>query len=194
MNSDALDSYEKMPDEKRVDENKPRLADSPQCERVFISIGSNAGEKHLNVCGAIDALGQLDVTEIKSVSSLYRTEPFEQDSDAWFINCVVELKTMLPPLELLDRIEEIEVNLGRKSKRGNEPRSIDIDIVLYGDLIVRFPRLCVPHPRMAKRRFVLEPLAEIAPNVVHPLLKSTASDMNSKAIGQKVFREELYNA
>ncbi|MEE8484476.1 MAG: 2-amino-4-hydroxy-6-hydroxymethyldihydropteridine diphosphokinase [Nitrospinota bacterium] len=189
MSSEAMHSYEK-----KAGEKKTRLADSPQCERVFISIGSNEGEKHLNVCGAIDALGLLDVTEIKSVSSLYRTEPCGHVSDSWFINCVVELKTMLPPLELLDRVEEIEVNLGRKNKRGNEPRSVDLDIVLYGDLIVRFPRLCVPHPRMAKRRFVLEPLAEIAPNVVHPLLKSTASDLNSKTLGQKVFREELYNA
>lgn len=164
---------------------------STKYEKVYLSIGSNLGDKHGNVRKAMDSIDSLDNARVMAESSFYSAEPIGQNTGLRFTNCAVEIMTCLSPMELLDRVEEIELSFGRKDKGGNKPRSVDIDILLYGDHIVSFPRLKIPHPRMAERRFVLEPLAEIAPDAFHPALKATAADLRAKVTGQKVSREEF---
>jgi 2-amino-4-hydroxy-6-hydroxymethyldihydropteridine diphosphokinase len=107
------------------------------------------------------------------VSSLFETEPVGFRNQPWFLNLVLSVETRHSPEELIERCLEIEIAHGRKRSFQNSPRTLDIDILLYGDFIINSNRLIIPHPRMAERRFVLEPLAEIAPEVYHPVLKQT---------------------
>lgn len=159
-------------------------------ETVYLSLGSNEGDRGANITAAIAELGKLDGVEVASVSGIYRTAPVGMKDDTPpFLNCVAELRTALDPLELLDRLEEIELSLGRGGKALLADRPIDIDILLYGSRVVASPRLSVPHPRMAQRRFVLEPLAEIAPHVLHPVLKRTSVALNALTADQQVTRE-----
>ncbi len=164
-------------------------------ETVYLSLGSNEGDRHANIAAAVDGLRKIEGVEVTSISSMYRTAPVGMKVDAApFLNCVAALRTALDPLELLDRLEEIELSLGRHSKELYADRPIDIDILLYGGHIVALPRLSVPHPQMAQRRFVLEPLAEIAPHVLHPVLKRTSSALNALTADQQVTREGLAHA
>lgn len=142
---------------------------------VYLSLGSNVGDREHNLRTAIARLGSLG--KVKSVSSLYETEPVEFTQQANFLNCAVALETSLPPDGLMSRLLDIERDLGRQRVQKKGPRTIDIDILLFGDLVVDWPELTVPHPAMAQRRFVLAPLAEIAPDVIHPLIRKTASEM-----------------
>lgn len=159
-------------------------------ETVYLSLGSNEGDRRANMAAAIAELRKLEGVEVAALSGMYCTTPVGmKHNTAPFLNCVVELSTALDPLDLLDRLEEIELSLGRHSKGLYVDRAIDIDILLYGSHIVALPRLSVPHPRMAQRRFVLEPLAEIAPHVLHPVLKRTSSALNALTADQQVTRE-----
>ena len=159
-------------------------------ETVYLSLGSNEGDRHANMAAAIAELRKLPGVEVAAVSSMYCAAPVGMKKDAApFLNCVMELRTAMEPLELLDRLEEIEVSLGRRRKGLPADRIIDIDILLYGSRVVALPRLSVPHPRMARRRFVLEPLAEIAPRLLHPVLKQTIAALNALAADQQVTRE-----
>ena len=138
---------------------------------VYLSLGSNIGDRagHLNMAIArLRAFG-----EVVAVSSFYETEPVEFTAQAWFLNCAVALDTEKTPKELLAGILDIEQQLGRRRGQKKGPRIIDIDILLFGDSIIEDPGLRIPHPAMHERRFVLEPLAEIAPDVIHPVVKQT---------------------
>jgi 2-amino-4-hydroxy-6-hydroxymethyldihydropteridine diphosphokinase len=146
--------------------------------RAFIGIGSNAGDRHAYCAEAEALLGCLPETQVVRVSPLVETEPAEGAAGGPFLNGVAELATALSPRELLDALRAIEDALGRPP--GHPPgaaRTIDLDILLYGERIVREVGLDIPHPRMAQRRFVLEPLVAIAPNARHPVLNLSAADL-----------------
>ena len=124
---------------------------------------------------AIDNLGSLGT--VSKVSSFYKTEPVERTAQPWFVNCAVELKTDKMPRQLIKAILKLEEGMGRKRTQDKGPRNIDIDILLFGNSIVDTKELTIPHPAMHQRRFVLEPLAEIAPQQQHPLLKKTIREL-----------------
>ncbi len=142
---------------------------------VYLSLGSNLGDRAANLAAAIEKLRGLG--EVTAVSSFYETEPMEFADQPWFLNCAVALKTELMPKQFLSRILAIERGMGRQRIRPKGPRTIDIDMLLFGNAVIHTPRLDVPHPAMHQRRFVLEPLAEIAPDERHPVLKRTVREL-----------------
>jgi 2-amino-4-hydroxy-6-hydroxymethyldihydropteridine diphosphokinase len=143
--------------------------------RVYLSLGSNVGDRAGNLNAAIDSLGAFG--EVAAVSSFYETEPVEFTAQAWFLNCAVSLRTGKTPEQLLAGILDIEQQLGRQRGKKKGPRIIDIDILLFGSSILQEPGLTIPHPAMHERRFVLEPLAEIAPEVRDPILHRTIREL-----------------
>lgn len=141
---------------------------------VFISIGSNMGDRKANCQTGIDALIASGVFSITGLSPFYETEPVDYLDQDWFVNSAMRGETDMTPLELLDLLKTIEARVGRKAHTIRfGPRVLDLDIILYDDLIVNTPRLTIPHVRMHERRFVLKPICDIEPNVVHPILKQT---------------------
>jgi 2-amino-4-hydroxy-6-hydroxymethyldihydropteridine diphosphokinase len=142
---------------------------------AYLSLGSNMGDREGHLRDAILRLRSNG--QVISVSSLYETEPVEFRNQAWFLNCAVGLATSLTPTQLMAQILEIEKTIGRQRILKKGPRTIDIDILLFGDLIVNSPELTIPHPAMHLRRFVLEPLAEIAPESRHPIFKRTTCEL-----------------
>lgn len=143
---------------------------------AFLALGSNIGDREANLRTAVDLL-QSDEIRVLRRSSLYETAPQELLDQPWFLNAVVEIETSLFPLQLLARIREIEREMGRRRVTPKGPRNIDIDILFYGRSVIATAELEVPHPGIAQRRFVLEPLAEIAPDFHHPLNGKTAIEM-----------------
>ena len=139
---------------------------------AYLSAGSNLGERTANLDEAVAQLDRIG-SFVRRVSSVYETEPVGFRDQPWFLNIAVEIETVLSPLELLDHCQAIEQDLGRIRTFQDAPRTLDLDILLYDDLALDSPKLTVPHPRMAERRFVLAPLAEIAPEVLHPILRQT---------------------
>ena len=142
---------------------------------VYLSLGSNLGERQTNLRNATGRL--LELGDVLEVSSLYETEPVEFTEQPWFLNCVAAVRTELIPREFLAGILSIEKAMGRQRTQPKGPRLIDIDILLFGPAHLNTPALTIPHPALADRRFVLEPLAEIAPDVKVPLLKKTVSEL-----------------
>jgi 2-amino-4-hydroxy-6-hydroxymethyldihydropteridine diphosphokinase len=143
---------------------------------VYLSLGSNMGDRAGNIARAVAALRQRGV-RVTQESSLYETEPLEIREQPWFLNCAVAAETELPAEQLMEVLLEIERELGRERVLPKGPRLIDMDILLYGSDIVRGPQLEIPHPRMAERKFVLVPLAEIAGEANHPVAMMTIAEM-----------------
>lgn len=144
---------------------------------VYLSLGSNLGDREANLKDAILRLGALG--KVVAISSFYETEPVEFAQQPWFLNCAVALETEKMPKQFLSAILSIEQEMGRKrqANRLKGPRSIDIDVLLFGTSVVDTQTLTVPHPAMHRRRFVLEPLAEIAPEHRHPIFKRTIREL-----------------
>ena len=143
---------------------------------VYLSLGSNVGDREGRLRGAIRALPAAGV-RVQRVSSIYETQPVDYEQQAWFLNCVVEGETRLPPLPLLHQLRGIESAMGSRKPFPKGPRLIDLDILLYGDEIVDTPELVIPHPRMTQRRFVLVPLAEMAPELRHRTWPATVEQL-----------------
>ena len=154
---------------------------------AYLSLGSNLGDRDRNLRDAIRILDGEDV-KVARVSSVYETEPVEAPDQPWFLNLVVEVKTSFDPLELLRRAARVEAELGRERPAPKGPRTIDIDILLYEDLVIDSAELALPHPRMAGRRLVLEPLAELAPELRHPVLGETVRELLAATGEQHVQR------
>jgi 2-amino-4-hydroxy-6-hydroxymethyldihydropteridine diphosphokinase len=152
------------------------VENKPKPEIVFLSLGSNVGDRQENLRTTIAALPAAGV-DVKRVSSIYETEPVDLLEQPWFLNCVVQGETTVPAVELLRALREIERRMGSKKLIARGPRLIDIDILLYGQQTINAPELQVPHPRMHQRRFVLVPLAELAPEVKHPSWSATAAQL-----------------
>jgi 2-amino-4-hydroxy-6-hydroxymethyldihydropteridine diphosphokinase len=143
---------------------------------VYLSLGSNIGDRATNLKAAIAALADEGVM-VRKVSSFYETEPVDYLQQDWFLNCVVEGETELPGGTLLAKLRAIETRMGSKKVIAKGPRILDIDILLYGDETIATPELQIPHPRMTQRRFVLVPLAEIAPDLSHPSWHASVKDL-----------------
>ncbi len=144
---------------------------------AYLGLGSNIGNKIGYIRRSLVALSRLPKTKITKVSSLYETEPYGKKEQPWFINIVVEILTELSPLELFKKCKSIETKLGRQKRERWAEREIDIDILLYDDIVLSTPELQIPHPDMHNRRFVLIPLSEIAPNAIHPIFKKSISEL-----------------
>lgn len=157
-------------------------------KRIFLSLGSNLGPREQNLERALAAL-KTDHIHVLSRSSIYETEPQDVVGQPWFLNMVVECETSCFPLELLAVLQKIERELGRLRGVGavqRGPRTIDIDILLFGKVVMNTRQLTIPHARMLERRFVLEPLLEIAPDWKHPETKEPLRKFSSKVAAQKV--------
>jgi 2-amino-4-hydroxy-6-hydroxymethyldihydropteridine diphosphokinase len=142
---------------------------------VYLSLGSNVGDRAANLNSALERLQALG--KIEKVSSFYETEPVEIVNQPWFLNCAVMLETEKMPKQLLAGILDVEQQMGRRRTQKKGPRAIDIDILLFGNSIIDTKGLTIPHPALHERRFVLEPLAEIAPDVRHPVFKRTMREL-----------------
>ena len=142
---------------------------------VYLSLGSNVGDREANLRTAIEKLGALGA--VIAVSSFYETEPMGFTEQPWFLNAAAALRTELMPKVFLSKMLAIEQQMGRRRTRPKGPRNIDLDILLFGNSIIDTLELTVPHPAMHERRFVLEPLAEIAPDTLHPVLKRSVREL-----------------
>lgn len=156
---------------------------------VYLSLGSNLGDRAEQI---EQALAELEAAGVRIArrSSLYETEPVGTGAQRWFINCVVEVETELMPLALLHTAKRIERHLGRRTGAGTQPaaRRIDIDILVYGSHRVDMPELTIPHPGLAERRFVLEPLRELVPEWRHPVTRQTPAEMLAQLRDRSVVR------
>lgn len=142
---------------------------------IYIALGSNLGDRMSNLASAVESLSQK--MTVKKVSSVYETEPVYYKEQPLYLNAVLSAVTKLNPFELLSFVKSIESDLGRQPSFRNAPRTIDIDILFYGDQVIETPELTIPHPRLAERAFVLVPLAEIAPEVAHPVSHEKVEDL-----------------
>jgi len=143
---------------------------------VYLSIGSNLGDRYKNCRYGIEQIVRFVSSPLITQSSFYETEPVGYKNQEWFLNAAIKFKTMLEPHDLLDRLKSIETASGRDFNQVRfGPRTLDLDILLYDDLVIKSANLVIPHPRMHERRFVLKPLCEIDPSVVHPVLKKSVA-------------------
>jgi len=170
-----------------VDSPAIRLETRKVGETAYLSLGSNIGDRGANLRAALARLEKMG--SVRAVSSFYETKPVDVPDQPWFLNCVAAVETSKTPRELLQATLSIEAEMGRLHLRDKGPRIIDIDLLLYGDRVVDEPGLKVPHPAMHRRRFVLEPLAEIAPEARHPVLKKTASELLAALGDDQIVRQ-----
>ncbi len=154
---------------------------SSQLAQVYLALGTNLGNRVENLRSAVELLSEK--TNIEHISSVYETEPVGYKEQPLFFNAVLSVKTSLEPYDLLGFIKDIEGDMGRQESFRNAPRLIDIDILLYNNLIMQTDELTIPHPWMSQRAFVLVPLLEIAPNLVDPLSGRNFSDLLNEAGG-----------
>jgi 2-amino-4-hydroxy-6-hydroxymethyldihydropteridine diphosphokinase len=182
------------PSQSKNDAVRPFLLDSRAFRRetslvaktAYLSLGSNLGDRAANLRAAI---AQLDVAgRLLAVSALYETQPVDVPDQPWFLNCVAAIETDKTPRELLQLALRVEAAMGRLRMREKGARKIDIDVILFGDLLVDEPGLNIPHPAMHRRRFVLEPLVEIAPEARHPGLGKTAQQLLEALPGGQMVR------
>ena len=152
---------------------------------VYIALGSNLGDRAELLRQAREQIDAPDLRVLRA-SSIYETAPRDVEDQPWFLNQVIECETELFPRQLLARLQKIERAMGRKRGIAKGPREIDLDILLFGDAVVKAPELEIPHPRMAERRFVLEPLAELAPEKRHPGTRRTMREMLAGVANQVV--------
>jgi 2-amino-4-hydroxy-6-hydroxymethyldihydropteridine diphosphokinase len=168
------------PPEASFGQERREQAPAPQignmATTVSLSLGSNLGDRPDNLCRAIEEMRASGIVVLQ-VSSFYETEPVDLPDQPWFVNCAVQVRTNLPALELLHVLQAIEQRLGRVRTIPRGPRMIDIDILFHGGLVIDTPELTIPHPRLESRRFVLEPLAEIAPELRHPATGRSIAEM-----------------
>ena len=157
----------------RIPGIKTMMNDSPpQKKMAYISVGSNMGDRLSNCQKGITGLTDSGIATLLAQSEFYMTEPVDYQDQDWFVNAVIKIETSLDPPELLKSLKSIEQDAGRQDGGVRfGPRVLDMDIILYDDIILSTPGLAVPHPRMHQRRFVLEPLCDIDPKMIHPILK-----------------------
>ena len=154
---------------------------------AYLSLGSNVGDRETHLRDALARLGAAG--RVVAVSSFYETEPVEFTRQPWFLNCAVALETSHTPQQLMTAILRIEEKMGRQRVQKKGPRSIDIDILMFEDIVTESKELTIPHPAMHQRRFVLEPLAEIAPNALHPILKKTIGELRDALAAGQIVRK-----
>ncbi|MGD8252041.1 MAG: 2-amino-4-hydroxy-6-hydroxymethyldihydropteridine diphosphokinase [Desulfobacterales bacterium] len=154
---------------------------SPVAHTAYISVGSNLGDKTTNCRLGIDAADRLEGCRVTGTSRFYRTAPVDYTDQAWFVNAAIRMSTRLSPQTLLERLQAIQTDAGRP-REGIRfgPRILDLDILFFGNRIVDSPALTIPHPRLHKRRFVLEPLCDINPDIVHPVLNVSIQTLLSR--------------
>jgi 2-amino-4-hydroxy-6-hydroxymethyldihydropteridine diphosphokinase len=145
-------------------------------ELIYLSLGSNLGDRAANLERAIEALSEIGVRVLRR-SSIYETEPVDFLAQPWFLNCVVEAETSLAPRQLLEELQAIERKLGSKKLVARGPRIMDLDVLFYETAEIHEAGIEIPHPRLAERRFVLVPLAELSPEFLHPVLRKTAAEL-----------------
>lgn len=165
-----------------VDMNKRRES-TTKWKTTFIGLGSNLGDRLDNLRQAVRHLEGESVV-VTAWSSLYETEPVGFKDQPYFLNAVICVSTTLGPIELLKRSKDIESDMGRQSDFRNAPRPIDIDLLLYGQVVLDTPNLVIPHPRLAERAFVLVPLAELAAQWIHPVLNRTIQELQNSVDGR----------
>lgn len=145
---------------------------------VYISVGSNMGDKLANCKSGIRSLTSSGGNLLEKVSGFYRTEPVDFRDQDWFVNAAVRIATSLGPMALLKELQSIQLSSGRKKSRVRfGPRILDLDIIFFDDCIINTPDLIVPHPRMHKRRFVLQPICDIDSGIIHPVIKRNMRDL-----------------
>jgi 2-amino-4-hydroxy-6-hydroxymethyldihydropteridine diphosphokinase len=141
---------------------------------AYISTGSNLGEKHDNCRNALAALGRTDTVTVEAISRFYLTEPMEYSEQPWFVNAAAKIRTSLGPGDLLAVLKSFEIKYGRKENGIRfGPRPLDFDIIFFNDLILETKQLIVPHPRMHNREFVLRPISDLAPELIHPVFNKS---------------------